>query len=103
MYMATRGEGAPTVKVSLPLNADALKIALLLPGTVKADQRYHVMLLNQNGEVKDLEVVERDGQTLSIIMPQNDLKPGRYAIKLATLKPDGTEQPLNGSYYFTVE
>jgi len=96
-----RAEGAPTQKIPLP--AGSLKASLRLPEVSAPGENYRVKLVSGNGETKIFEVVERDAQTVTIIIPAGQLTRAPYAFKLIKLNADGTEQPVNGSYYFTVE
>lgn len=99
----TRAEGAHATKVPLPLNADALKISLTRPARSTPAASYGVELMNSRGETKSLEVAGQDAQSISIIIPAAQLTRGRFALKLFTLGADGTEQRINGDYFFTVE
>ena len=96
-----RAEGVSASKVALP--SEGLKLVLRLPDGSTPTTGYRARLLSGDGEVKTLEIVDRDAQTVSAVIPAGLLKPGPYAVKLLTLAADGSEQPINGSYFFTVE
>jgi methionine-rich copper-binding protein CopC len=98
-----RAEGAQASKVKLPLNASALKISLTLPERLPTAARYRVELENDNGETKGLEITEQEARSVTVVIPAEQLIRGQYALKLFTTKADGTEQRINGSYFFTVE
>lgn len=99
----TRAEGAPADKVKLPLNADALRIFLKLPEHPASIVRYRVEWESDNGETEPLEITGQDAQSIQVVIPAAQLARRQYALKLFALKADGTEQRLNGSYFFTVE
>lgn len=99
-----RAEGVQGAKVRL--TADALKLSLKLPDSSLSAVRYHVALDNlgnEHAEPRTLEPAGQDAQSLSVIIPAAQLVRGRYALKLIAIKSDGTEQRINGAYYFDVE
>jgi methionine-rich copper-binding protein CopC len=100
---ANRAAGDQAPKVSLPLNADALRIALRLPDSSAPAVRYRVELVNDNGETKSLAIAEQDAQSVSVVIPAAQLARGSYALKLFAIKADGTEERISGSYFFSVE
>lgn len=97
-----RAEGAPAGKVTLPLNADALRISLKLPEQPASPARYRVELENDNGETTPLEIAGQEAQSVTVIIPAAQLARRQYALKLYAVNADGTEQRINGSYFFTV-
>lgn len=99
---STRDQGVQSAKVSLPLNADALKISLRLPNPPPPAVRYRVELLDDNGGSRPLEATGQQNHDLVIVIPSADLRRGGYAINLIAIQADGKEQRINGSYYFTV-
>lgn len=98
-----RAEGNQASKVKLPLGADALRLSLTLPEGAPTATRYRAEVVNSNGETKPLEIAAQDAQSVSVIIPASQLTRGQYALKLFAVKDDGTEQRINGSYFFTVE
>jgi methionine-rich copper-binding protein CopC len=103
---STRAEGIQPVKVNLPLNAYALRISLKLPGQLPPAARYRVELENlddDEGETKPLELAGQDAQSVSVLLPAAQLTRGQYALKLFAIKTDGTEQRIEGGYFFNVE
>lgn len=97
------GAGTPESKVTLPLGTEALRLSLKLPQGAPATARYRVELLNRDGEVKPLEVSAQDAQSVSVDIPARQLARGLYALRLFAVGPDGSEQRINGSYFFGVE
>ncbi len=98
-----RADGAQAGKVKLPLEADALKISLLLPQQLSPPAHYRVAVENDRGESKSAEVVGVDSQSVLTVIPAAQLARGQYAVKLFAVNSEGTEQRINGSYFFTVE
>jgi hypothetical protein len=98
-----RGDGAQTAKVTLPPEADALKLSLTLPEPSTPTARYRVELLNEKGETQPLEIAGQDAQSVKTVIPAAQLARGRYALKLFKSDGDGSEQRVSGSYLFTVE
>ena len=99
----TRDQGAQSPRVSLPLNADALKISLRLPNPPPPAVRYRVELLDDNGGSRSLEAMGQQNHDVLLVIPSAELRRGRYAINLFAVQADGTAQRISGSYYFTVE
>jgi methionine-rich copper-binding protein CopC len=100
---SNRAEGAQAGEVKLAPDVEALKISLTLPQQSPPAARYRVVLENNNGETKSAEVAGNDAQSVLVVIPAAQLARGQYALKLFAIKPDGTEQRINGSYFFIVE
>ncbi|HST21282.1 MAG TPA: hypothetical protein VLR90_09215 [Blastocatellia bacterium] len=98
-----RAEGAEAGKLKFPINADALKISMILPPQSPSAVRYRVELENADGGGKSVDVVEGETQSVVAVIPATQLARGQYALKLFAIKADGTEQRINGSYFFIVE
>ncbi|HTG15817.1 MAG TPA: hypothetical protein VK747_11170 [Blastocatellia bacterium] len=98
-----RAEGAQADKVNLPPNAEALNVSLTLPQQAPSAARYRVELENDNGDRKSAEVTGKDAQSVLVMIPAAQLARGQYALKLFAIKTDGTEQRINGTYFFIVE
>lgn len=96
-----RAEGAQAGKVKLTPDAEALKISLMLPPPRAA--HYRVELENDNGETKSIALAGEDAQSVLVVIPAAQLARGQYALKLFAIQTDGTEQRINGSYFFIVE
>jgi len=75
----------------------------MLPQQSPLAARYRVELENNNGVSKSVEVVEKDAQSVLIDIPAAHLARGQYALKLFAIQTDGTEQRINGSYFFIIE
>ena len=98
---SNRAAGVAVPNVKLP--SEGLKLVLKLPDGSAPTTNYRARLLSEDGETRMLEIAERTGQSVSVVVPAQQLKPGAYAVKLITLTDNGTELPLNGNYFFTVE
>ena len=103
MSSSNRSTGAQTEKVTLPLSADALEIYLKLPEPSSNAARYRVQWENVTGNLGDLQIASKDGQSAVVVIPANLIKPGQYTLKLFRINEDGTEQRVNGNYFFTAE
>ncbi len=98
-----RAEGAQAGKVRLPLKEDALKISLALPeGSTKASG-YRVELVDESGAKENLEIIERDEKSVSVVVPSARLARGQYALRLYTSSAGGAEERVPGNYFFTAE
>jgi hypothetical protein len=98
-----RAEGAEARQVKQPLNADALKIFLMLPERATGAAGYRVELLNEEGETRPLAIAGQDAKSVSVVIPASQLRRGQYVLKLFMTRADATEQRINGSYFFTVQ
>ena len=97
----TRAVSSQPQKVRLPLAEDALRISLTSPEP--QDARYRVQWEGVKGALENLEIEKQDANSISVVIPADQLKPGQYALKLFRKNPDGTEEPVRGSYQFIVE
>ena len=101
---SNRAEGAQVAKVPLPLKADGLKISLALPEGSGRASGHRVELLDESGSAaENLEIIERDEKSVSVVIPSSRLARGQYALKLYATPPGGAEQRVPGNYFFTVE
>jgi hypothetical protein len=98
----TRDEGVQAPKIKL-LGEETLRIYLKLPNPPPSAVRYRAQLLDVNGESRSLKIAGQEAQSVILEIPGPQLRRGQYALNLSAIKADGTEQRINGSYYFTVE
>jgi len=103
MSSANRATGAQPEKVTLPLHAEALEVHLKLPEQSTNAAAYRVRWENTDDKLGELQIGSRDSQSVVVIIPANKVSPGRYTLKLFTVSQDGTEQRVNGDYFFTAE
>jgi hypothetical protein len=101
--VSNRSEGAQARTTKLPPNAGALRVFLMLPNNAAPASRYRVELDTEDGETIPLDVAGQDAQSVSVVIPASKLARGQYALTLVALNGNGTEQPVYGSYTFTVE
>ena len=90
---ADRAEGAEPVKVKLPANT-SLRITLTIPANARGAKDYVARLVGGS----ELQIDERNEQTVTVTIPAGSLSPGTYAIQLFKDK-----QRIPGSYFFAVE
>jgi methionine-rich copper-binding protein CopC len=100
---SSRAEGAQSGKVKLPPDTAILNISLTLPQQSPPAAGYRVELENDNAEAKSAKVSGSDARSVLVVVPAEQLAREQYALKLFAIKADGTEQRINGSYFFTVE
>jgi hypothetical protein len=98
-----RSEGPTSTKVKLPSDVDALKVLLKLPESSNPAQRYRVEWMNDQGVKKPLTITNADAQSLTVVIPARELASGQNALRLYVINSDGSEQRINGDYFFTVE
>lgn len=100
---SNRAEGTRPEVVRLPPGTDALRIYLKLPVEAAGAARYRVELEQEEGERSPVDIAGQEAGTLTVEIPADRLKRGEYALRLFAVRPDGTEQRVNGLYYFMIE
>ena len=104
MSSSNRSSGVQTVKVTLPLSAEALEVHLKLPDQSTNAASYRVQWENVNDSLGDLQIASKDTQSAVVIIPASRITPGDYVLKLFRINQDGTEQRVSGGdYFFTAE
>ena len=103
LSQSNRAEGAAANQVKLAPTTEALHISLTLPQPTPPAARYRVELENADGEKRAVEVADEDARSVQVVIPAAQLARGQYALKLFAIRADGTEQRLNGSYFFVVQ
>ena len=96
-----RASGVAPARVKLPANG--LTVGLTLPDHARGAKDYRARLVNADGAVRDLKIDERKSESVSVTIPSGWLTHGSYAIQLSTIKADGTEERIRGSYLFEIE
>lgn len=97
------GGGEAPKKVQLPLGADELRITLTLPaGTPPADAYRAEMLTLSEGRTEILKGSKHDGRAVMVVVPEDRLARGRYALKLYA-SGGGEERRVGDSYVFDAE
>ena len=103
---STRGEGVKAGNVKLTPDDEALKISLLLPEQPPQAASYRVevdKIESDDGEALSAEVAGQDARSVQVVIPASQLAPGQYVLKLFAIKPDNTEQRIEGAYHFAVK
>ena len=98
-----RADGGAATEIKLPLAHDAVRLYLKLPEALDQTARFRVELLKDSGQTINIENVARIEQAAVIELPAAQLSRGEYALRLYVVKPDGTEQRINGSYFLSVK
>jgi len=98
-----RADSTIATKVNLAQNIDALKAILTLPSLPEPARGYRVELIDSEGQTRPVEVLTKDANTLTVIIPAKRLARGEYALRLYVANSDGVEQRINGGYLFVVE
>lgn len=100
---SNRADSAIATKVNLAQNIDALKAILTLPSLPVPARGYRVELIDSEGQTRPVEVLTKDANTLTVVIPAKRLARGEYALRLYVANADGVEQRINGGYLFVVE
>jgi hypothetical protein len=98
-----RATGSQIDKIKLSPDTDALKISLILPQQSPTAAHYRVEFLDNAGNNKPLNITEQDDRSVQVVILADELTKRQYALNLFAIKADGTEQRINGSYFFIVE
>jgi hypothetical protein len=99
----TRAEGPQVPSMKLPIAEDSLKIIMRLPEQRPSGARFRAQLETDLGTSRTLDTIIQDSQSVAVTIPAAELKAGQYSIKLFAVNQDGVEQPVPGSYLFTLE
>lgn len=91
-----RASGVQPVKVSLPLNNDALRISLKLPASPGTDS-YRVQWENARGPIRELQIESQDAQSVVVIIPAAELTRDQYRLILSN------KNGVIGDYFFNAE
>lgn len=100
---SNRAEGAQAGRVRLTPDTDALRIYLRLPSQPATAANYRVELVNEDGETRPLTAAGQNVESVFVEISTPQLTRGEYALRLFAVRPDGTEQRVNGVYLFIVE
>lgn len=98
---ATRSAGTEFPRIKL--SEDILRLTLMLPEPDPLGPHYTSEVKNDRGEVKGLEGISQDGQSVILDIPANQLPPGQYAIALYRKSADGSNHRILGAYQFAIE
>jgi len=95
------GESQPPM-ITIPPDVSELRVSLALPQPAAPDNRYRLVLDNRHQRTS-FQPSGQDANSVSVVIPARHVPPGSYVFVIYTIKPDGTEQQLPGSYYFNTQ
>lgn len=100
---ASRNTGSEITKIALTRNIDELRVKLNLPTRTPPPKSYRADLRGENISLPRLPIVEQNPQSLTVVIPAEDLTRGTYAIELSAVNENGAEEAIRGAYLFAVE
>ena len=100
---ASRNTGSEITKIALTRNIDELRVKLNLPTRTPPPKSYRADLRGENISLPRLPIVEQNPQSLTVVIPTEDLTRGTYAIELSAVNENGAEEAIRGAYLFAVE
>lgn len=98
-----RASGSEIQQVRLEPGSPGIQIELALPDQVPPSKNYRVELLDEKQATRNLRLEQQTEAKLVVVVPANEISPGSYIIRLYATNPDGAEQRIRGSYFFTVQ
>jgi hypothetical protein len=98
-----RATGSEIKTVRLEPGSPGLRIELALPDQIPQSKNYRVELLDEKQAARNLRIEQQTEASLVVVVPANEISPGIYYVRLYTRNPDGTEQRIRGTYFFTVQ
>ena len=103
LSIASRNSGSAITKVTLKPNIDELRIKLNLPNRVPPARSYSADLRGENISLPRLPIAEQNAQSLTVVIPADELTRGTYAIELNAVNDNGVAEAVRGAYLFAVE
>ena len=97
-----RASGSEIKQVRLEPGSPGIQIELALPDQVPQSKNYRVELLDEKQATRNLRIEQQTEAKVIVVVPANEISPGSYIIRLYATNPDGAEQRIRGSYFFTV-
>jgi hypothetical protein len=97
-----RESGPLPTRVTLPANTAQLKLRLMLPQPSTPAARYQAKLDDRTNE-KQIDVVESDTDSVTVLIPVKLLPQGEYSVTLLRVNSDSSSQPIPGYYFFNIE
>lgn len=88
-------------KIAVTPDVGEVKASLKLPEPPVPQSNYRAVLDDQLN-TKAVKVEGHAGDIVSVVIPADLLPPGLYALRLYSIAPDGSEQPVPGEYQFQV-
>lgn len=99
----SRSTGTEIPKISLARNIDELRIKLNLPNRTPPPKSYSADLRGENISLRRLSIAEQNVQSMTVVVPADDLTRGTYAIEINAVNDNGVEEAVRGAYLFAVE
>lgn len=99
----SRSTGSEIKKITLAPNINELRIKLNLPDRNPPPKSYRADLRGENISLPRLPITEQTAQSLTVVIPAEDLTRGTYAIELNAVNENGAEEAIRGAYLFAVE
>jgi len=97
-----RASGPEIKHVRLEPGSPGIRIELALPDQIPPSKNYRVELLDEKQVARNLKIEQQTEAKLVVTIPANEITRGTYFIRVYGVNPDGTEQRIRGSYFFTV-
>jgi anti-sigma-K factor RskA len=98
-----RASGSEIKQVRLEPGSPGIRIELVLPDQIPQSKSYRVELLDEKQATRNLRIEQQTEAKLVVTIPANEITNGTYYIRVYGVNPDGTEQRIRGSYFFTVQ
>jgi hypothetical protein len=86
-------------KIAIPPDTNELRVSLTLPQPATPDTRYRIVLDNRRDQTS-LQPSGQDANSVSVVIPAQQVPTGLYNLIIYEIKPNGTEQRIPGNYYF---
>jgi hypothetical protein len=97
-----RASGPEIEQVRLEPGSPGIRIELALPDQIPESKNYRVELLDEKQAARNLRIEQQTEAKLVVVVLANEISRGSYFVRLYAQNPDGTEQRIRGSYFFTV-
>ena len=97
-----REDGDLPKRITLPADASALTLSLLLPQPSTPGASYRANL-DTRTEVKPVKVIASDAESVTVEVPASLLRSGEFGLTLTAINSDGTEQKIPGQYLFNID
>lgn len=95
--------GGQYTRVALRSNVSEVRMTLTLPEGAPRGVSYRAELDNRHDQLKPLKPTAQDANSVSVVIPANELPTGLYALGLYAIQADGSEQAIPGYYFFAVD
>ena len=89
-------------RITLPADAPALSLRLLLPQPSTPGASYRANL-DTRTEEKPVIVITSDAESVTVVVPASLLRSGEFGLTLTAINSDGTEQKIPGQYLFNID